>query len=71
MNERFVKSWASTILGTLMVIFAGVLLFVETHIEINGLWIAVIGLLGIMLVFAKDTVIDLIAKWASKKFSGE
>lgn len=71
MNERLVKSWASTIIGSLMIIFAGVLLFVETHVKVSGLQIAGIAIVGILLLFAKDTLIDIVVNWARNKFNNK
>lgn len=65
MKERVIKNWISTVLGALIVIFAGVLFFVDTKFEL-ALWqIGAIAGFGILLIFAKDRLIDIITKKAS------
>lgn len=60
MKERILQHYISTFLGLAMVIFAGVLLFKPTHVEVGTWGIAAIGAAGILLIFAKDTLIDII-----------
>ena len=62
MKERVFKNWISSILGLLMVIFAGVLLFVDTKFDLSAWQVGSIAGCGILLIFAKDKLIDLLLK---------
>lgn len=62
MKDEVFKNWISSILGLAMVVFAGVLLFVETRIELPVLVIGAIAAVGIALIFAKDKIVSLLIK---------
>lgn len=64
MKNRIFKEWISSVLGLLIVIFAGVLFFVDTNFELSLLQIGFIASVGILLIFSKDTLINIISKKA-------
>lgn len=64
MKERVLKNWISTVLGLMLVIFAGVLFFVDTKFNLELWQVGAIASMGILLVFAKDKLIDIITKKA-------
>lgn len=66
MKDRVFKNWISSVLGLLLVIFSGVLLFVPTLVELSKLEIGAIASCGILLIFAKDKLIEIFTNKLSK-----
>ena len=58
--ENIKKHPISTVLGLLIMIFSGVLLFVQTNYEISKTEIAIVFAIGALLCFAKDNFISII-----------
>lgn len=60
MNDRILGNKFSTILGILFIVFSGVLFFTPTEIELSFFQVALIAIFGVLLIFSKDTLINII-----------
>lgn len=57
----------TTILGIALLIFDGVLFFVETEITVEPEWMGVIMVLGVLLILAPDDLRKIIRKRIEEK----
>tara|TARA_B110000285_G_scaffold234059_1_gene309709 strand:- start:733 stop:966 length:234 start_codon:yes stop_codon:yes gene_type:complete len=64
--ERFKNHPISTVLGLFFIAIALMLLFVETNYDLPLWSIGLIAVLGILLCFAKDKLIDLLTLGLSR-----
>ncbi|SFU77083.1 hypothetical protein SAMN05216480_12314 [Pustulibacterium marinum] len=64
--ERIKNNPISTFLGFAMIVFAAVLLFVPTLYDMPLYGIGVIGVIGILLLFAKDQLVDILTGGLSR-----
>lgn len=64
--KNFKDNPFSTILGLLIIIFAGVLLFVPTLYDIPLWGVAIIAVSGILLLFAEDKFISILTLGLSR-----
>ena len=62
MKDRIINNWFSTIIGCLLIIFSGVLFFVDTKFELELWQVGSIAAGGILLIFAKDRLVDVLIK---------
>ncbi len=64
--ERFREHPISTILGLIFIVFAFVLLFIPTLYSIPLWGIGLITVFGILLLFAKDKLVDVLTLGLSR-----